>query len=129
MKLEHFEEQIFFATIRIEALNPSRGLSSVGTGCLFQHPLPDQSPQSILVLVTCRHVLFEGKGLVTLAFHRRDPTNSTKPVLGDPIVIDKATHEGAYWAHDAPAVDVAAINVSQIIGQRPEITAVRLKVE
>lgn len=49
MHLTAFEEQIFFATLRIEAFHPSSGEKFVGTGFLIQEPVPGVEGRGFVV--------------------------------------------------------------------------------
>ena len=127
MELKFFEDQVFFTTLRIEAVDPSGNNNSVGTGFLFGKEIPSNPGRIIVALVTCRHVLFDGKGSVTLRFHKRDTKDPNKPNLLDQITIGPASYQGAYHAHPDLDVDVAAINVSDLFNQHPEIFHKQIK--
>lgn len=119
MEPKYFQEQIFFLTVRIEATDPDTDRQSVGTGFLITEPV-DES-HSVTLLVTCRHVLFEGDGAVTLQFNKRNPRAPRELELGETIKVGPATYESAYVGHSDPNVDVAAINISSVIRDFPDI--------
>ncbi len=121
MEPKYFEEQIFFATLKIVATDESGGAPILGTGFIVRHPIPQTQDKSVFVLVTCRHVLFEGKGQVTLIFNLREGEGSKKAKLGKKLQIGPANYHGAYYPHDDPEVDMAAINISGIIDKYPMI--------
>lgn len=113
MELKHFDEQVFFTVLRIEASDPESGKNSVATGFIFRHPVPNID-SSVFVLVTCRHVLFDGEGNIKLVINLSDPKDKTKPLLGSTLTIGPAQYKDAYYSHIDPDVDVAAINISEI---------------
>jgi Trypsin-like peptidase domain len=121
MMPKFFEEQILFATIRIEAQDPRSGRTSVGTGFLMIEPIPGDAARSVAVLTTCRHVLFDGAGHVTFRCHKRVPANPAEVDLGVTVSIGPTLYSGAYHAHPNPEVDLAAINVSSIFESDPSL--------
>ncbi len=110
-------EQGFFTTVKIEALHPPTGRMSSGTGFLFWHPLPGYPDKMIVALVTCRHVLFDGEGLIRFKLHGHNPASPGQPNLEQPVHIGPALYDDAYLAHDDPEVDVALLNVSSQMEQ------------
>src|SRR2546426_878194 len=84
MDLKYAEEMVFFATLKIDAMDPKTGQTSTGTGFLFQHPLPGFDDRTVVVLITCRHVLFGEDGVITVKLHGRDDARPNYPDLGKP---------------------------------------------
>jgi hypothetical protein len=116
--LNIFQEQVFFTTLRIEATNTGTGKQWVGTGFLMRHDLiPHQEGNSVHILLTCKHVLAEGADQLSIKFHRRNPQDGEQPIIADPITMS-LRHEQAYFEHDDPSIDVAAINISEATNDR-----------
>ena len=116
-----FEEQIFFLTVRIVATDGTTGKGSLGTSFIVVHPIQQLQERMVVVLVTCRHVLLGGSGRVTLIFNRREEIGSLNANLGQKIQLGPASYNEAYYAHDDPEVDLAAVNLSSVIDNNPLI--------
>lgn len=99
--------------LRIEASDLSSGGNSIGTGFIIRHSIPNRD-SSVFVLVTCRHVLYNGEGSIKVVINLSDPSDKTKPKLGETLIIGPAQYKDAYCSHKHPNVDVAAINISEI---------------
>ncbi len=114
MKLESFNEQVFFTTVRITLPDSSGTGGSVGTGFLFTQPV--DADRSCILLVSNRHVYQDPTKPIQLHFHRRNPNDSTKPLLGQPVVLSDKAFDAIYTPHPNADVDLACINVS-VIGE------------
>src|SRR5258708_9905083 len=112
MKLQSFSKQVFFTTVRITLPDSSGTGGSVGTGFLFTQPV--DAGTSCILLVSNRHVYQDPKKPIQLHFHRRDPSNPTRPLLGQPVVLSDNAFDAIYTPHPDPDVDLACINVSVI---------------
>lgn len=77
--------------------------------------------KSILALVTCRHVLFDGEGTVSLRFHARTAPKDLEAQLGKSIQTGHVRHQKIYYGHPDPEVDLAALNISAIVEENPMI--------
>jgi hypothetical protein len=117
LELTNFAEQIFFATIRIEAQK------SIGTGFLVGYIHPKQPNRGILTLVSCRHVLSDHAGIVTARLHMSQSPSNDLPLLGSQIPLGPLTPGDTYCGHPDPDVDVAAINISFALDAREDVFA------
>lgn len=116
---KYFQEQVCFVTLKIAASEPETNTSSAGTGFIVQYPVSEE--KSVVLLVTCKHVLFGGAAQVTLTFNSREAADSLFPKLGDTVTIGPATCHEAYIGHDDPDIDIAVVDISSIIGNNPLI--------
>jgi hypothetical protein len=114
MNLKHFEEQIFFAVVRIVTPNAGGSGDSVGTGFLYVTPLPDFPDRSITLLISNRHVLKNPSGAITLVFHKKDPEVESMPKLGETVIVTDKSYEGVFCAHPDSNVDLACVNISNV---------------
>ncbi|GAG84726.1 unnamed protein product [marine sediment metagenome] len=80
---QSFIEQILFSTLRVELLNDRDELQSIGTGFLVKVDFPQNQSESLVLLVSNRHVL-TGSNRFNITFHRRK-TNSDLPELGQTL--------------------------------------------
>lgn len=119
MNPKFFEEQIFFLTLKIESADPTTGESSVGTGFIVNHPVSEN--RSVALLVTCKHVLFNGAGHVTLTFNKKETEGASSVKLGDTVKIGPTNYNDAYVEHEDTGIDIAVVNISSIIENNPLI--------
>ncbi len=117
MNLKHFEEQVFFAAVRIVTPTADGVGDSVGTGFLYQSPLPDMPERSVTLLISNRHVLKNPSGAISLVFHKKDVATD-RPKLGETFTVSDKSYEGVFCGHPDQEVDLACINISVIT--RPE---------
>lgn len=123
LELTKFEEQIFFATIRVEAKDPHSDRRSIGTGFLVGYIHPEQPNRGILTLVSCRHVFFGATGIVTTRLHMSQSPSNDLPQLGSQIQFGPLAPGDTYCEHPNPDVDVAAINMSFALEAREDVFA------
>ncbi len=109
MKFDVFQEQIFFATVRIE--KPIK--NSMGTGFLVRIPSRKEG-QEYVFLVSNKHVLTDPKDEVRMIFHKKNDIENI-PELEEniPLAINEIA-DGAYYAHPDPNIDLACLNLSSI---------------
>lgn len=105
IKLENFEEQVFFSTVRIER----PGNHTMGTGFLIQVPVPVKEKQYIF-LISNRHVLDDPKKETKFIFHTSDKAGY--PVLGDTFNPSVSEFTSGYYPHPDKEIDLALLNVS-----------------
>lgn len=79
---QSFIEQILFSTLKIEILDENNN-PHVGTGFLLKVDFPENPNQSLILLVSNKHVLEGGKEL-NITFHRRKK-DSNFPELGQTL--------------------------------------------
>ncbi|MBZ0335006.1 serine protease [Marinobacter sp. AL4B] len=121
MDLEKFEEQVFFSTVRITIPQASGEGASIGTGFLFKAPLGDDSNRAVMLLISNKHVYGNPNQKITLNFHRRDPEDPSRPLLGEIKTLEADNFSGVYSEHPNPSVDLACLNVSVITQEDQEI--------
>lgn len=114
MELEKFEEQVFFTTVRITTSQISGEGASIGTGFIFQAPLNDEQKRSVILLISNKHVYGATNQKIVLNFHRRDPNDAKRPLLGQTQTLEANEFSGVYSEHSDPDVDLACLNVSII---------------
>ena len=86
MQLKRFEEQIFFATVRIASVG-SDGSASIGTGFLVRKPITES--KHVILAVSNKHVLIERTRQMILEFCQADPTQTSRhPLLGQTTRFD-----------------------------------------
>lgn len=117
MDLKFFEEQIFFATVRITIPNTSGTGASIGTGFIYKVPITEE--RSCILLVSNKHVYGNSSNPIELTFHKRDPNDESRPLLGEKIVLSDKSFDSIYTEHPDPTVDLACTNIS-VIGN-PEL--------
>ncbi|MCK9430452.1 MAG: serine protease [Candidatus Omnitrophica bacterium] len=113
MKLEKFQEQVFFSTVRITRPNKTGTGASIGTGFLFRVSLNDKKNRGVVLLVSNRHVFADPSSSLILNFNRKK-SDSLKPELGQVIPMKGDEFKDIYQGHPDPSVDLACINVSSI---------------
>jgi hypothetical protein len=117
MKLDTFNEQIFFSTVRITIPQRSGSGASIGTGFIFVAPINDMK-KHVILLISNRHVYGDTTQPIILNFHKRKPDGSG-PELGQIVTLRSEQFTEGYIAHPDPEVDLACINISAI--GRPEL--------
>ncbi len=108
LSLKQFEEQIFFASVRIVPERDKGKGSSIGTGFIYSLKIDDK--KSVLLLISNRHVLKDSKRL-SLVLNRQQKTKPA-PRLGDTIHYNLENF--APLCHPDKSVDLACINISGI---------------
>lgn len=116
MELSVFEEQIFFATVRIAIDDKANKNSSIGTGFLFSAPIKD-SGRSVVLLISNRHVYGDGTQSITLNFHKKN-SDGSGPDLGQIVTIAGDEFQNIYFPHPDPEIDLACTNVSSFFGPK-----------
>jgi len=117
MKLDKFQEQIFFSTVRITIPSKTGSGASIGTGFLFSAPLNEPKNRYVILLISNRHVYGDATQPIILNFHKIKPDGSG-PELGQTVTLQDRQFTGIYTGHPDFDVDLACINISVIA--RPE---------
>lgn len=112
---QSFIEQVLFSTLRVELLNDRDELQSIGTGFLVKVDFPQNQSESLVLLVSNRHVL-TGSSRFNITFHRRK-TNSNLPELEQTLSYHAANYKEALFLHTNPKIDLACVNISTAISQ------------
>ncbi|MCK5332599.1 trypsin-like peptidase domain-containing protein [Candidatus Parcubacteria bacterium] len=110
-----FLEQILFSTLRIELLDNANNPQSIGTGFLVRVNFLDDPTKNLILLISNKHVL-EKNNKVNLIFHKKKQ-NSDLPSLKDFFIFRADGYEGALSIHPDPKIDLACINISNVISQ------------
>ena len=116
MKLVGFQEQIFFATVRITIPSRTGPDVSVGTGFLYNAQVSET--HSVILLISNRHVYGDPSNPIQMAFHKQGANG--QPLLGEIIAFKDSQFERGFTAHPDDSVDLACLNVS-VIGNGPPI--------
>ncbi len=112
---QSFLEQILFSTLRIELLNDENKPQAIGTGFLLKVDFPENPEESLLLLVSNRHI-FEASQRFNITFHRRNVA-SNLPQLGQTLTYQATSRKGVPFLHPNPKVDLACINISSAFSQ------------
>lgn len=110
MAEQYFEHQIAYITARITVKTPN--VDSIGTGFFYLAPLNNGTNRSIMLLISNRHVLLDGKGRLTINLNRKKEDST--PDFGNIRTFDQVGFESGYFAHPDPEVDLACLNVPGI---------------
>lgn len=110
-----FLEQILFSTLRIELLDNTNKPQSIGTGFLVRVNFLGDPTESLILLISNKHVL-EKNNKLNLIFHKKKH-NSDLPNLKDFFYFRADSYEGALSLHPDPKIDLACINISNVISQ------------
>lgn len=112
MQLKFFQEQVFFATVRIAIAQGTTTGTSIGTGFLYKVPV--SKDRNCILLVSNKHVYGDGKSAIQMVFHKRDVANPDRPALGQSVTMQGKAFDSALTVHPDPSVDLACLNVSSI---------------
>jgi len=111
MKLDKFQKQAFFCTIRITSSKESEPGYSIGTGFIFHANLI--GTHGLMFLVSNRHVINDPQSKIMLNFHLRKQ-DSFKPDIGKIFRIETTDFSDAYYTLPNSDIDLACINISRI---------------
>lgn len=112
----NFQEQIFFATIRITIEDKINNGSSIGTGFIIKVSLGDQKKRNVILLISNKHVYINHTNLIQLNFHKAK-SDEFSPKLGEQITITKERFSDIYYEHPNKDIDLACLNISEILEQ------------
>lgn len=113
MKPDKFQEQVFFATVRITIPGKTGSGASIGTGFLYVAPINDPLKRSAVLLISNRHVYGDSSCPIILSFHKKS-TDGAEPDLGQVVTLQDSQFKDIYKGHPDSAIDLACINVSAI---------------
>ena len=108
-----FEHEVAYLTAKIE-VEPPNAPKSIGTGFFYRAPLKVGSDRFIALLISNRHVFRDPQGRLTISLNLGQGTNT--PALGNIKTFNQVGFESGYCSHPDPAVDLACINASILIG-------------
>ena len=112
---QSFLEQVLFSTLRIELLNDDNTLRGIGSGFLLKVDFPQNPEESLVLLVSNRHV-FKGSQRFNITFHRRNVA-SNLPQLGQTLTCQITNQSYAPFFHPDTKIDLACVNISSAISQ------------
>lgn len=119
MQLKHFQEQIFFATVRIITSTAAGKGASIGTGFLYQVPVSRE--KQCILLVTNRHVYGDPTKPIHLVFHRQLNTDPAPPQLGQNVILADQQFDSVFIGHPDLSIDLPCINISTIANNQPPV--------
>jgi hypothetical protein len=111
---QSFMEQALFSTLKIELLTNENEIQGIGTGFLLKVDFPQDPNESLLLLISNRHVLAKYKKF-NIRFHKRKES-SNLPELGQSFTYN-AGYEEVLFLHPNPRIDLACVNISTVISQ------------
>ena len=106
-----FEHEVAYLTAKID-VEPPNAPKSIGTGFFYRASLDVESDRAIILLISNRHVFDDPKGRMVVSLNRENGPNA--PDFGKIQTFDQVGFEDAYFAHPAPEVDLACVNVSML---------------
>ncbi len=119
MQLTKFQEQVFFATVRITLPDSSGTGASIGTGFIYRVPIVPG--KDVLLLISNRHVYGDANNPIHLVFHRQDDSDPNRPDLGKSVQLSGTQFDSIYTGHPDSDIDLACINISPIGHNDPPI--------
>ena len=112
MDISTFNEQILFSTLRIQPTDYQNNPISVGTGFFVRGKLNRSGDESLVLLVSNKHVFEQSKSFV-VNFHRKSQYG--KPELGSIYRYSVSDYGKAYYPHPDAEVDLACVNFSTAV--------------
>lgn len=119
MSYKGFEEQILFSTVRIVVDTDDPNRQSIGTGFLFKLGLKEYPDQSVILLVSNKHVFGDKKHKMLLKFHKKNVDDT--PLLGSTFDFYDKIPEQEFIEHPDPNVDLACVNISEVASAKYQI--------
>lgn len=112
MNLESIEERLLFSTVRIESLNDTGHVISIGTGFIIFSSIGENANKAYII--SNKHVL-QASQLFRVRFIKRKNSASMEPELGKTVSF-KFTYSSKYIElHPDPNTDIAAIDISGFV--------------
>lgn len=111
---QSFIEQILFSTLKIKILDENNN-PRIGTGFLLKVDFPENPNESLILLMSNKHVLEGGREL-NITFHRRKK-DSNFPELGQTLSYHVTDYKEVLFLHPNSKIDLACLNISTIISQ------------
>lgn len=107
-----FLEHVLFSTLRIQLIDNNDNECGIGTGFLIKADIGKDDLSTIL-LITNKHVLKESPKIFINFHHIGDKPN--EPDLDKVFPFLALGYELAYTEHPNPKIDLACINISDVI--------------
>ena len=110
MQINTIAEQLFFTTVRIDAISSSGGQGS-GTGFFFAHKISEDN--KVLFVVTNKHVVNEMREGSFSFLKQKDGT----PILGDgfTLKIGSPDWSSMWFGHPDSSIDIAICPLSPLV--------------
>jgi len=105
-----FQHYMAFITAKIDMKAPNGTNTSIGTG--FFYSVPVYKDQSILLLISNKHVFIDPNGEITVSLNRK--IDNDTPEYGNIRTFNQTGFANEYYAHPNNDIDLACINVSQM---------------
>lgn len=112
MKPKSFLEHVLFSTLRIQLIDEQGNENGIGTGFLIKADVGHDDLSTIL-LITNKHVLKDSPRFL-INFHQKRK-NLNEPDLNKVFPFLALGYESAYTEHPDPNIDLACINISDVI--------------
>lgn len=122
-----FEEQVFFTTTRISKPSADNSTTSIGTGFLIKISLNNENNNSMILLISNKHVFSDTKAKLEFNFNKKKPDGTVE--LGNIFTFNSEDFSSLYTEHPDPNVDLACINVSEIKNHQNEVFFMHLNEE
>lgn len=118
MQFKTIDEQLLFATLRIESLNSTNQVISIGTGFIVNREI--RTGEYVIYLVSNKHVLF-ASDTIRLLFNQRSSSDKTVPLIGKtkPFILTNVKNQ--LHIHANPNVDIAVFPITGLIRDYEEI--------
>ncbi len=115
MKIDKFESQIFFTTVRITVPNDQGTGASIGTGFIYKAPIMgDSKNRTVTLLISNKHVFGNPTSKLIINFHKKNAETS-EPILREIVTVQWDDFTNNYFAHPNANVDLACLNISPVI--------------
>lgn len=111
---QSFIEKTLFSTLKIEILDNDNNLC-IGTGFLLKVDFPENPNESLMLLISNRHVLEGGKEL-NITFHQKKK-DSNLPELGQTLSYHVTDYKEFLFLHPNSKIDLSCLNISTVISQ------------
>jgi len=119
MNFQTFRERLLFSTILIKSKNHDGDIVNKGTGFLMTTPLKNSPGNSLVLLISNKHV-FEASASISINYHTRNPEGNH--ILGKFITHDIEDFSEEYYIHPNNDIDLACINLSVVFdSMHPQI--------
>lgn len=110
MKLDRFEEQVFFAINRIVMSSDKDPSSSIGTGFIVRVITNVDKNECCMLLFSNKHVFGDTQKNISILFHKAQEDGT--PDLTNTITLTQKDFDQTYYPHPNPDIDLACINIS-----------------
>ncbi|MEN6462561.1 MAG: serine protease [Syntrophomonas sp.] len=117
MKLNTVEEQLLFATLRIESLNANNNVIGIGTGFLVNKEINPN--EYVIYLVSNKHVLF-ASDTIRIVFTNKS-ADGLSPDIGKVSSFTITDVKRNLHIHRNPNIDIAVFPITGLFVNAPEL--------